>query len=211
MKFSGMLYLVLDPDMCGGEAGSIECLNQAIAGGTRFVQLRAPKWKKRRLLALAKQLCEIAHAHDIPFVIDDEVDVAIACKADGVHVGHNDLPVSAVRELMGPDAIIGFSAGDMIDADSADIAGADYLGVGPVFNTSTKTDAGPGIGVEKLAELRKQTSLPLVAIGGINADNIHLIAPTGIDCVAVVSAICGQANPQSAAEQLCQRWQDAAR
>jgi len=207
MRWKTPLYLVLDPDLCGGEQGSLQCLQRAIAGGVGIVQLRAPNWKKRRLLALAQLLMAETRRHGIPFVLDDEVDVALACGADGVHVGQRDLPIHVVRRLMGPNALIGLSISNVNELRGEDVLAADYLGIGPVFATQTKTDAAPAIGMAGLHALRQQTAKPIIAIGGINADNIHEVAATGVEGSAVVSAICRAPDAFAASQHLLQRWQ----
>ncbi|WP_084004491.1 thiamine phosphate synthase [Terasakiispira papahanaumokuakeensis] len=203
----GPIYLVLDPDMCGGEQGCIETVKAALQGGVACIQLRAPGWKKRRLLELANALLALTRPAKVPFLLDDEVDVALACGADGVHVGQRDLPVQTVRDLMGPGALIGLSASNSAQIQQADVAAADYLGVGPVFATQTKTDAAPVLSPEGLATLKALTEKPIVAIGGINHANIGVVAATGVSAAAVVSAICGQPNPLASTQQLAAAWQ----
>lgn len=202
----GPIYLVLDPDMCGGEQACLETTKAALKGGVACIQLRAPGWKKRRLFELATALMALTRPAGVPFLIDDEVDVAMACGADGVHVGQRDLPVQAVRDLMGPKAFIGLSASNADQIQHADVAVADYLGVGPVFATQTKTDAAPVLTPEGLASLKALTEKPIVAIGGINDTNIGRVAATGVSAAAVVSAICGQLDPLASTQQLATAW-----
>ncbi|SAL53513.1 thiamine phosphate synthase [Caballeronia humi] len=202
--FDLSLYLVLDPVQCGGHAASLGVARAAIEGGATVVQLRAPEWHKRAWLALARDLLPITRAAGVPLVIDDHVDIALACGADGVHVGQRDLPADVARRLMGPDALIGLSVSCAAEVDEANglIDLVDYLGAGPVFATPTKTDASAPCGIDGLAALCAQSRYPTVAIGGIqlhNAVDVLRARPAG---VAVVSAICRAADPRDAAARL---------
>lgn len=202
--FDLSLYLVLDPVQCGGHAASLGVARAAIDGGATVVQLRAPEWHKRAWLALARDLLPITRSAGVPLVIDDHVDIALACGADGVHIGQRDLPADVARRLMGPDALIGLSVSCAAEVDEANGSGdlVDYLGAGPVFATPTKTDASAPCGIDGLAALCVQSRYPTVAIGGIqlhNAADVMRARPAG---VAVVSAICRAADPRDAAARL---------
>jgi thiamine-phosphate pyrophosphorylase len=202
--FDLSLYLVLDPVQCGGHAASLDVARAALEGGATVVQLRAPEWHKRAWLALARDLLPITRAAGVPLVIDDHVDIALACGADGVHIGQRDLPADVARRLMGPDALIGLSVSCAAEVDEANGSGdlVDYLGAGPVFATPTKTDASAPCGIDGLAALCAQSRYPTVAIGGIqlhNAADVMRARPAG---VAVVSAICRAADPRDAAARL---------
>lgn len=200
--FDLSLYLVLDPDLCGGAEGMLRTTEEALEGGVTIVQLRAPTWKKRALAACARDLLEILRPRGIPLIINDHADVAAAVGADGLHVGQDDLSPADARRIIGPDMILGLSAGSMAEVRGADPALVDYLGIGPVWATATKKDAGAAVGLDGLAALRAATPLPVVAIGGIGASNAADVMRTGVDGIAVVSAICGQASPRTAAENL---------
>ena len=200
--FDLSLYLVLDPDLCGGAEGMLRTTEEALEGGVTIVQLRAPTWKKRALAACARDLLEILRPRGIPLIINDHADVAAAGGADGLHVGQDDLSSADARRIIGPDMILGLSAGNVDEVRGVDPALVDYLGIGPVWATATKKDAGAAVGLEGLASLSAASPLPVVAIGGIGASNAADVMRTGVDGIAVVSAICGQASPRTAAENL---------
>lgn len=197
------LYLVLDPDLCGGEQGMVDTAVAAVAGGVTMVQLRAPKWKKRQWVSAAQALKAVLGP--VPLIINDHIDVALLVDAAGVHVGQQDISAEMARRLIGPDKILGLSV-----SNSAQLAavpeGVDYIGVGPVFATGTKLDASPVIGLEEFSRLMQDKTLPAVAIGGIGAGRIAALRAAGADGVAVVSAICGQSEPEQAARALYQEW-----
>lgn len=201
-NFDLSLYLVLDPDLCGGAEGMLRTTADAVDGGATIVQLRAPAWKKCALAACARDLLEMLRPRGVPLIINDHADVAAAVGADGLHVGQDDLSPADARRIIGPDTILGLSAGSMDEVRGADPALVDYLGIGPVWATATKKDAGAAVGVDGLAGLRAVTPLPVVAIGGIGESNAADVMRTGVDGIAVVSAICGQASPRTAAGNL---------
>lgn len=200
--FDLSLYLVLDPDLCGGAEGMLRTTEEALEGGVTIVQLRAPTWKKRALAACARDLLEMLRPRGIPLIINDHADVAAAVGADGLHVGQDDLSSADARRIIGPDMILGLSAGNVDEVRGVAPALVDYLGIGPVWATATKKDAGAAVGLEGLASLSAASPLPVVAIGGIGASNAADVMRTGVDGIAVVSAICGQASPRTAAENL---------
>ncbi len=196
------LYLVLDPDLCGGPAGMVHTAIQAAKNGATVVQLRAPNWKKRQWLATAFELKAALAPYGIPLIINDHIDVALAVDAEGVHVGQGDLPALEARRLIGPDKILGLSVGSAEEMATVPAAGVDYLGIGPVYATGTKADAGEATGVALFAELVAATELPVVAIGGIHRDNCTPLFAAGTDGVAVISAICGRDDPARATAAL---------
>lgn len=200
--FDLSLYLVLDPDLCGGAEGMLRTTAEAVEGGAAIVQLRAPTWKKRALADCAGELLQLLRPRGIPLIINDHADVAAAVGADGLHLGQDDLSPADARRIIGPDMILGLSAGNVGEVRGADPALVDYLGIGPVWATVTKKDAGAAVGLDGLAALRAATTLPVVAIGGISASNAADVMRAGVDGIAVVSAICGQASPRTAAENL---------
>lgn len=191
------LYLVLDPDLCGGPDGMVRTARLAAANGATVVQLRAPTWKKRQWLETAAALKAALAPFGVPLIVNDQVDVALAVDADGVHVGQDDLPPAEVRRLIGPHRILGLSVSTA--AELADVpGGVDYLGVGPVYPTGTKPDAAAATGMDLFAELVAATALPVVAIGGIHGGNCAPLFAAGARGMAVVSAICGQPDPAQA-------------
>ncbi|MBV8048802.1 MAG: thiamine phosphate synthase [Paludibacterium sp.] len=202
MKADLSLYLVLDPDLCGGLDGMLRVTEAAVAGGAGVVQLRAPTWKKRQWLEAAQALLPLCHAGGAKLVINDQLDVALIAGADGVHLGQQDLPVAAARRLLGPDALLGLSVSRLEQLESVPPSGVDYLGVGPVFATATKADADAPCGVAGLAAIVRASPLPVVAIGGIDAGNAAPLFAVGAAGVAVVSAICASRDPLAAARAL---------
>jgi len=185
------LYLVLDPDLCGGPEAMLRTAVLAAENGATVVQLRAPHWKKRQWLDTARALKAVLLPFGVPLIINDQVDIALAIDAEGVHVGQADLPAAETRRLIGPKKILGVSVSDA--AELAAVAdGVDYVGIGPVYPTGTKLDAATATGVPLFAELVTAARWPVVAIGGINAGNCAPLMRAGAKGVAVVSAICGQ-------------------
>ena len=203
------LYLVLDPDLCGGPDGMVRTAVQAAKNGATVVQLRAPNWKKRQWLTTAFELNPPLAPYGVPLIINDHIDVALAVDAEGVHVGQGDLPALETRRLIGPDKILGLSVGSAEEMATVPAAGVDYLGIGPVYPTGTKADAGEATGVALFAELVAATALPVVAIGGIHRDNCSPLFEAGTDGVAVVSAICGRDDPARATAALNETIQAA--
>lgn len=201
--FDLSLYLVLDPQMCGGLDKMVETVKEAIANGVTFVQLRSEvEIDKGLWYKAAVALKPILKAHHIPFVINDHVDVALAVDADGVHIGQKDLPATVVRKLLGEEKIIGLSVGSVEELKVVNFTVVDYVGVGPVFATTTKKDARPALGLDGLKAIVKAHACKKVAIGGINASNAESVMSTGVDGIAVVSAICGQEDVADATTQL---------
>ncbi len=188
-NFDLSVYLVTDRALCGAR-GVVETVRQAIAAGASMVQLRDPDAKTRGLVEDARALVAMLRPAGIPFIVNDRVDVALAAEADGVHLGQSDMSVSDARALIGPAPILGLSITSLADLVASDLTQVDYLGVGPVFATATKADAAPAMGLAGLAAVRAASSLPIVAIGGISADNTAATIAAGADGIAVVSAIC---------------------
>ena len=193
------LYLVTDREVLGGR-NLEDCIEQAIQGGVTLVQLREKSVSTLKFLQLALRVKEITTRYHIPLIINDRLDIALAVDADGLHVGQDDLPMLKARALF-PNKLIGVSASTLAEALLAQQQGADYLGVGAVFNTTTKTDA-PEVSLNQLDLIKKLVTIPVVAIGGINKTNLQQVMATGIDGVSVVSAILAQENILWAAKQL---------
>lgn len=194
------VYLVLDPDHLLGRAPS-SIAHAALRGGVGAVQWRLKSDLWARFWGEMLTVQDLCREHRVPFVINDRVDVALAVEADGAHVGQDDLPASAARRLV-PGRILGVSVTRPEQVGAALASGADYLGVGPVFPTESKPDAAQAMGLHGVAAIREQTPMPLVAIGGITADNVAEVQRAGASMVAVVSAICGQPDPEAAARTL---------
>lgn len=170
-----------------------------------MVQLREKTAASRDFYELALRVKQMAQRHKVPLIINDRLDIALAVDADGVHVGQEDLPVAVVRRLLGPDKIIGATAATVADALQAEADGADYIGSGAVYTTTTK--AGKQLlPLAVLAQIKQAVHLPVVAIGGITAENLLTLKNTGVDGVAVVSAIMNSADPAVAAQEILSLW-----
>jgi thiamine-phosphate pyrophosphorylase len=192
------VYVVLDRDFTAGRPLA-DVAEAAIRGGATVLQLRDKSSDIQRFYADAEELLAIARAAEVPLIINDRVDIALAVDADGVHVGEDDLPVEATRRLVGPEKFVGASAGSVAAARAAIAAGADHLGVGPVYEArATKTDAGPPTGLPLIREIVAFSTVPIVGIGGITAENAGAVIAAGAAGVAVISAV-GLAPDVSAA------------
>lgn len=178
-----------------------EKVEEAILGGATMIQLREKNISKDEYIAIAKEIKEVTDRYNIPLIINDHVDVALACDAAGVHVGQQDMAAALVREKIGPEKILGVSVQTVEQAILAEKAGADYLGVGSIFPTSTKKDAAL-VSIETLKAICDSVNIPIVAIGGINEENIIKLKGSGIAGISVVSAIFAQKDAQKAAEGL---------
>lgn len=178
-----------------------EAVELAIQGGVTVVQLREKDCTSREFYEEAGKVKAITDAYEIPLLINDRLDIALAVGADGVHLGQTDIPVWVARDILGADKIVGATANTLEKAEEAWKSGADYLGVGDVFGTSTKADT-LHVTLEELAAIKKQVEIPVVAIGGINAENISLLKGTGVDGAAVISAILAKRDITAAAETL---------
>jgi thiamine-phosphate pyrophosphorylase len=196
------LYLVTDRDLLAGK-DLLTTVEAAIQGGVTVVQLREKNCSSRDFYQLAQQLQALTRRYQIPLIINDRLDIALAIDADGLHIGQSDLPLAVARRLLGPAKIIGVSASDLITAKQEAAMGADYLGVGAIFPTDTKSDADQ-VSLATLTAIKQAVKIPVVAIGGIHAGNLASLNSTGIDGVAVVSAIIAQADPEAAAVRLRQ-------
>lgn len=194
------LYAVTDRSWLG-ERTLPQAVEAVLKGGATFLQLREKELDQGALLAEAGELRAIAGRYHVPFVVNDSVEAALACGADGVHVGQKDLMGRDVRAIIGPDKILGITANTVELAVAAERAGADYIGAGAVFGTTTKQDA-KNLSLERLGEICRAVSIPVVAIGGVNADNLPRLAGTGAAGAAVVSALFAQPDPEGAARHL---------
>ncbi|UIJ36719.1 thiamine phosphate synthase [Desulfobaculum bizertense] len=195
------VYLVTDPRLCAAR-GILETVQQAVAGGSRLIQLREKQTSTRDFVELSRAVMAALRGTGAKCIINDRVDVALACKADGVHVGQSDMHPSDARALLGSNAILGLSVETLEQAREAEAFDVDYYGVSPVFSTPTKLDTAPPWGLGGLRNLRASTSRPLVAIGGVTAANAAELIQAGADGVAVVSAICSASDPRLATKQL---------
>ncbi|TDF96797.1 thiamine phosphate synthase [Paenibacillus piri] len=185
-----------------GGRTALEIAVEAIAGGVTMIQLRDKQAPLRQVLEQGARLRDLCRGHGVAFIVNDRVDVAVLLDADGVHVGQDDIPGAEARRLLGSGKLVGISAGTMEEAEWAMANRADYLGVGPVYATATKQDAGEAIGTDLIGAITDRWKIPVVGIGGIGADNAAPVIKAGAAGVAVVSAITRQANPMQAARQL---------
>ncbi|MGL5757039.1 MAG: thiamine phosphate synthase [Paraclostridium sp.] len=181
------LYLVTDSEILK-DRDFYKCIEDALKGGVTTLQLREKAASGKEFLEKAYKLRELTKKYNALFIINDRVDIAMLCDADGVHVGQSDIPLKEVRKLIGKDKIIGVSTHDLKETWEAKVGGADYVGIGAMFSTSTKTDATI-VTVENLKEIDKNIDIPKVLIGGITQDNINTFKGINIDGYAIVSAI----------------------
>lgn len=195
------LYLVTDPALCGSRSVEETC-RIALEAGVTALQLRDKSASTRKLIETGRRLKELCRLSRIPFIVNDRVDVAIACDADGIHLGQDDMPVELARNLMGKNVLIGASARTPEEAMAAWEQGADYIAANMIFSTLTKTDLDGPLGFEAIRELKESTPLPLVAIGGIKASNAAEVLAAGADGIAVVSAIMAAEDVREAVESL---------
>ena len=195
-----LLYAVTDRYWLG-ERTLHDVVKESLDGGVTFVQLREKHLDQAHFLEEAKDLKMLCKAYNVPFVINDNVDIALEMDADGVHVGQSDMEAGDVRAKLGPDKIIGVSAQTVEQAVLAEKRGADYLGVGAVFPTNSKDDA-TDVSYETLKAICQAVSIPVIAIGGITKDNVEELSGSGICGIAVISAIYGQKNIKDAAANL---------
>lgn len=201
------LYLCTDRQLMTTETIE-ESVELAIQGGVSVVQLREKTCTSREFYDMAKAVKTITDAYEVPLIINDRIDIALAVGADGVHLGQGDIPIGVARNLLGADKIVGATANTVELAKEAWHAGADYLGVGDVFGTTTKSDTRQ-IPLEELKEIRDAVEIPVVAIGGVNEENIGLLKKTGVDGAAVISAVVGQKDITAAAERLISNFREA--
>lgn len=204
-RFDTSLYLVTDSTGLEDEV-FFDKVERACRGGVTLLQLREKERSTREYLALAEGVHKIAVRHKIPLLIDDRVDVALASEAEGVHLGQSDMPVFLARKLLGEGAIIGATAKTVEQAEEACRQGADYLGVGAIYPTTTKVKTSP-MPVELLKRIRAASTVPVNAIGGLTKDNLGILKDSGIAGICVVSAIMKAEDPERAARELREAYQ----
>jgi thiamine-phosphate pyrophosphorylase len=197
LKKIGRFHVLTDTDLqnCFSH---IELAELAIAGGADTIQFRQKTGETIQMIRIAERIQALCKKAGVSFIINDRVDVAIASHADGVHLGQDDFPIPLARKLLGEGAIIGGSAGNIEEARKCFLEGADYIGFGPVYPTSSKEDAGPASGLDLLRQVVEKIPLPIIAIGGINKDNTLLVKETGAYGIAVISAVCCEKDPEEA-------------
>jgi thiamine-phosphate pyrophosphorylase len=180
----------------------VELTKLAIAGGADTIQFRQKGGATKEMIGAAEQMQALCKKAGVTFIVNDRVDVAIACHADGVHLGQDDFPIPLARKLLGKEAIIGGSAGNLEEARACLTEGADYVGFGPVYSTASKDDAGPASGLTLLSRAVAAIPLPIIAIGGIGRRNVRMVLQTRAHGIAVISDVCCQQDPEEAARTL---------
>ena len=197
------LYVILDRQFLTGR-DELDIASQIIHGGARVIQLRDKQSKKGELLPIAQKLKELCSKSDVLFIVNDYLDLAIAVDADGIHIGQEDLPLPVLRRELPIDKVVGCSVTTLSQATKAQAEGADYIAVGSIFPTTTKKGVTV-VGVDTLKELKRTVSTPLVAIGGINRDNIGGVVAAGADAIAVISAVLGAEDVKDAVQGLVEK------
>lgn len=198
------LYLVTDRDMLSN-VNIAKAVEEAILGGVTLVQVREKDISTSEFYKVASEIKEITSKYNVPIIINDRIDIALAIDADGVHVGQSDMPASIARKLIGSDKILGVSTATIDEAIKAEKEGADYLGVGAVFSTTTKDDAR-NVSLELLKEIKETVNIPIVAIGGINSKNVDMLKESNIDGVAVISDILAKKDIKQAARNIKEKF-----
>ncbi|MEN6370651.1 MAG: thiamine phosphate synthase [Armatimonadota bacterium] len=199
------LYVITDGRL-EPDRGHVAIAAAAIAGGASIIQLRETKLPDRDLLEVAQQIRALTLDAGIAFIINNRLDIAIACNADGLHIGQDDLPASVVRKILGPNAIIGVSTSNVEESLKAEADGADYVGIGPIFSTTTKLDTGAVVGPKAITAIKQAITLQVVAIGGISVSNIRETAQAGADSAAVISAVTGAPDMAEAVKALSEEF-----
>jgi thiamine-phosphate pyrophosphorylase len=201
MKKIGRLHVLTDT-VLQGRFSHLELTKQAIEGGADTIQFRQKSGSTKQMIEIALGMKRICAEKGAAFIVNDRIDVAIAAEADGVHLGQDDFPIPLARKLLGKDRIIGGSAATPEEIETCIREGADYVGFGPVYPTGSKDDAGPVSGIDFLKRIVQSTSIPLIAIGGIDPSNTTQVMDAGAHGIAVISAVCCQTDPQKATRDL---------
>jgi thiamine-phosphate pyrophosphorylase len=202
------LYLVTDRDILG-DRDLFTAVEEALKGGVTMLQLREKTASSRDFYQLAVRMKELAAAYQVPLIINDRLDIALAADAGGLHVGQDDLPVAVARRILGPGKILGYSVSTVEEAIYGEQNGADYLGAGPVHATGSKADAGSPIGIDGLRQIKQSVAIPVVGIGGIGEANILDVKRAGVDGASVISAIMGSRDLKRAASALIAAWRQS--
>ncbi len=203
MKQIGKLHILTDT-VLQSRFSHMEITRLAIAGGADTIQYRQKSGTTREMIEIARNMKRLCSEAGVTFIVNDRLDVAIAAEADGVHLGQDDFPIPMARELLGEGRIIGGSAATLDEARKCLSEGADYVGFGPVYPTSSKDDAGPVSGIDILKQVVEIIPLPIIAIGGVGAENIPDVMRAGARGIAVISAVCCQDDPEEATRALYQ-------
>lgn len=204
MLYEGGLYYVTDRKL--SKKSDVDTAKDALEGGVGIIQYREKDLPTKIMLDVANQLRKLTSDYSAKFIINDRIDVALACNADGVHLGQDDMPLDAARNLL-PGKIIGVTVHNVPEATTAADGGADYLGVSPIYSTDTKSDAGKPAGLRLITDVGKVCNLPRVAIGGINGSNLDDVLSTGVESVAMISAIVTKDDVAGTVKSLLKRIQ----
>ena len=202
-KKIGRLHVLTDTEL-QSRFSHVELARMAIQGGADTIQFRQKSGATREMIKICREMKRLCEDADVAFIVNDRVDVAIASNADGVHLGQDDFPIPLARKLLGETRIIGGSAVTLEEAQECFSEGADYIGFGPVYPTTSKDDAGPVTGIKLLNEVVDAISIPIIAIGGITVENTPEVIRAGAQGIAVISAVCCQENPEQATRELVQ-------
>lgn len=202
--FDLSLYLVTDRSLLAPGKILEETVREAVQGGVTLVQLREKDCSSAAFYQLAVGMKQLLAPYAVPLIINDRLDIALACDAEGLHIGQSDLPYAVARKLLGEDKLIGLSVENRENVLRANELDVDYVGISPVFSTSTKTDTAPALGLEGVREIGALSVHPTVGIGGINESNAQTIIEAGADGIAVVSAIMSAPHPKLAAGRLAE-------
>ena len=187
-------YLVTDSRF--SKKGTFSDVKEAVEAGCQIIQYREKNKSTKKMIYEASEIKRICR-NNTKFLVNDRIDIALAVDAEGVHLGQNDMPIEIARKLLGEDKIIGLTVHNVDEAIEAETKGADYVGLGPIFDTTTKKDAGEGIGTDKIREVKNSIRIPVVAIGGINMDNCESVIQNGADCLVAIYAVLGSDDVKS--------------
>ncbi len=201
MKKIGRLQILTDV-ILQNRFSHLDLTAMAISGGADAIQFRQKTGSTRKMIDIARSMKEMCVKTGVTFIVNDRIDIAIAVEADGVHLGQDDFPAPLARKLLGSDKIIGGSASTIAEAHKCLSDGVDYIGFGPVYPTTSKDDAGPVTGMTILKQVVKEIPLPIIAIGGVTADNTPEVMLAGAHGIAVISAVCCQEDPEEATRLL---------
>jgi len=201
MKQVGRLHVLTDTEL-QQRFSHLELAELAIAGGAEAIQFRQKRGSTRELIETARQMQALCRRRGARLIVNDRLDVALAAGADGVHLGQDDFPLALAREILGPEKIIGGSASTLAEARLCQAQGVDYIGLGPVYPTSSKADASPAGGLDLVRRAARELGLPVIAIGGIDEARAAAVMAAGAHGVAVISAVCCQGDPAAAAARL---------
>ncbi|MCS6920209.1 MAG: thiamine phosphate synthase [Fimbriimonadales bacterium] len=199
MRLTG-LYVITEPKL----RDPVETARLVLAGGARILQLRDKHASTRQLVHIGRELRSLTRQYGATLIVNDRLDVALAIEADGVHLGQDDMPLPLARKITDENFLIGISAETLDEARQAEAEGANYLGVGPMFATATKPDAGAPVGPARLRAIKQAVAIPVFGIGGITLENAGAVLEAGADGICVISAIVGAADPQEATRRFLQ-------